>query len=72
MQTADLTVVRMNSVSFTAVKVGVPKLGNCLEMYTCAQACAQAFIQLQCKRGGQAVAPVYKECPSLYTPCAQI
>ena len=22
----------------TAVEVGVPKLGNCLEMYTCAQA----------------------------------
>ena len=56
----------------TAVKVGVPKLGNCLEMYTCAQACAQACIQLQCTRGGQAVAPVYKECPSLYTSCAQI
>ena len=26
----------------TAVKVGVPKLGNCLKMYTCAQACVQA------------------------------
>ena len=25
----------------TAVEVGVPKLGNCLEMYTCAQASAQ-------------------------------
>ena len=56
----------------TAEKVGVPKLGNCLEMYTCAQACVQACIQLQCTRGGQAVASVYKECPSLYTCCAQI
>ena len=56
----------------TAVKAGVPKLGNCLEMYTCAQACAQACIQLQCTRGGQAVASVHKECLSLYTCCAQI
>ena len=39
----------------TAVKVGVPKLGNCLEMYTCAQARAQACIHFPCPRSGQAV-----------------
>ena len=38
----------------TAVEVGVPKLGNCLEMYTCAQARAQF---------------VHNMCTSLDTPC---
>ena len=48
----------------TAVKVGVPKLGNCLEMYTCAQAVPKpvctssvqevAKQQLQCTRSVQA------------------
>ena len=40
--------------AFTAVEVGVPKLGNCLEMYTCAQASAQF---------------VHRMCTSLVTPC---
>ena len=40
----------------TAVKVGVPKLGNCLEIYTCSQARAQACIHFQCTRSGQACA----------------
>ena len=31
----------------TAVEIGVPKLGNCLEMYTCAQACVQ-FVHSMC------------------------
>jgi len=49
----------------------VPKLGNCLEMYTCAQAVPK---HVYTSRSGQAVlvAPVYKECPSLNTHCAQI
>ena len=38
----------------TAVEVGVPKLGNCLEMYTCAEASAQF---------------VHSMCTSLDTPC---
>ena len=38
----------------TAVEVGVPKLGNCLEMYTCAQACVQF---------------VHSMCTNLDTPC---
>ena len=38
----------------TAVEVGVPKLENCLEMYTCAQASAQF---------------VHSVCSSLDTPC---
>ena len=41
-------------LGYTAVEVGVPKLGNCLEMYTCAQACAQF---------------VHSMCTSLDTPC---
>ena len=40
--------------TITAVEVGVPKLGNCLEMYTCAQACAQF---------------VHSMCTNLDTPC---
>ena len=45
------------SFTCTAVKVGVPKLGNCLEMYTCAQAC----IHFQSTRSGQACThAVYK------------
>ena len=39
---------------FTAVEVGVPKLGNCLEMYTCTQASAQF---------------VHSVCTSLNTAC---
>ena len=41
-------------VLFTAVEVGVPKLGNCLEMYTCAQASVQF---------------VHSMCANLDTPC---
>ena len=56
--------VQDNLASHTAVKVGVPKLGNHLEMYTCAQASAQACTQLHCTRSGQAVTLVYKKWPS--------
>ena len=41
----------------TAVEVGVPKLGNCLEMYTCTQARAQF---------------VHSMCTSLDTPCTLV
>ena len=40
----------------TAVEVGVPKLGNCLEMYTCAQASVQF---------------VHSMCTNLNTPCTR-
>ena len=50
----------------TAVKVGVPKLGNCLKMYTCAQARVQACIHFQCTRSGQAVL----QCTRSVQPCA--
>ena len=43
-----------NEFHFTAVEVGVPKLGNCLEIHKCTQASAQL---------------VHSMCTSLDTPC---
>ena len=41
MQTCMDTPCTIELHANTAVEVGVPKLGNCLEMYTCAQASVQ-------------------------------
>ena len=41
-------------IQTTAVEVGVPKLGNCMEMYTCAQASVQFL---------------HSMCTNLDTPC---
>ena len=61
------------AVTVTAVKVGVPMQAWKLvgKVHMCPSQC-QACIHPQCTRSGQAVAPVYKEWPSLYTCCVQI